>query len=277
MLFDQAPARRTERARGAVLSAGVHLALGLLAIGVARHQPARPAEEPRPLRPLAQMIWMPSDLPTGGGGGGGGGGNQRSQPPRGAEAVGRDRLTVRPAPPVDVAPTPTPPLEPEHTLALSAEPMASGLAPLMGVLDPSGAADPESTGVGAGPGTDGRDGGPGSGPGRGPGVGPGGGGEQGEIGPPGNGVSWPRLVRDVKPAYTAEAMRARITGTVGLSCVVDREGSVRDCRLTRSLDRHHGLDEEALRAARQWRFVPARRLDEPVPVRVTIDMAFSLR
>ncbi len=275
MLFDQAPAGRTERARGAVLSAGVHLALGLLAIGVARHSPARPADGPEPLRPLAQMIWVPSNLPAAGGGGGGG--NQRPQPPRRAEAAGRDWLTVRPAPPVGVAPTATPPREPEHTLALSAEPMAAGLAPLAGVLDPSGAADPDSTGGGAGPGTDGREGGPGSGPGRGPGVGPGRGGEQGDIGPPGNGVSWPRLVRDVKPAYTAEAMRARITGSVGLSCVVDRDGSVRDCRLTRSLDRHHGLDEEALRAARQWRFVPARRLDEPVPVRVTIDMAFSLR
>ena len=32
-----------------------------------------------------------------------------------------------------------------------------------------------------------------------------------------------------------------------------------------------------MRAARQWRFVPARRLDEPVPVRVTIDMDFTLR
>ena len=155
--------------------------------------------------------------------------------------------------------------------------MAAGLAPLAGVLDPSGAADPESTGAGAGPGTDGREGGPGSGPGRGPGVGPGSGGEPGEVGPPGNGVSWPRLLRDVKPTYTAEAMRARITGSVGLSCVVDRDGTVRDCRLTRSLDPHHGLDEQALHAARQWRFVPARRLDEPVAVRVTIDMAFSLR
>jgi TonB family protein len=65
-------------------------------------------------------------------------------------------------------------------------------------------------------------------------------------------------VRDVKPVYTADAMRARITGTVGLSCVIDRDGTVRACRLTRSLDRDH-------------------RLDEPVPVRVTIDMAFSLR
>ena len=80
--------------------------------------------------PLAQMIWVPSELPAEGGGGGGG--NQRPQPPRRAEAAGRDRLTVRPAPPVDVAPTPTPPREPEQTLALSTEPMASGLAPLVG-------------------------------------------------------------------------------------------------------------------------------------------------
>ena len=108
-------------------------------------------------------------------------------------------------------------------------------------------------------------------------MGGGDGGEMGEVGPPGNGVSSPRLLRDVRPAYTAEAMRARISGTVGLSCVVDRDGSVRDCRLTRSLDPHYGLDLEAIRAAQRWQFAPGRRGVEPVPVRVTIEMAFSLR
>lgn len=273
MLFGQAPVVRPERARGAALSAAAHLTLGLVALAVARYQPAAAVPVVDPVRPPAQMVWVPTDTPTAGGGGQGGG-NQRPEPPRRAEAPGRDALTVRPTP--AVAPTPAPAIEPEPTVALSAEPMAAGLTPLVGVLDPAAPGDPDSTGAGSGSGTDGRDG-PGSGPGRGPGVGGGEGGEIGEVGPPGNGVSWPRLVRDVRPAYTADAMRARITGSVGLSCVVDRDGSVRDCRLTRSLDRRHGLDEAALRAARLWTFLPARRRDEPVPVRVTIDMDFSLR
>jgi protein TonB len=266
---------RPARARGALWSAAAHAILGVIAVAVARYQPA-PVERITDLvRSPAQMVWVPAAAPAAGGGGQGGG-NQRAHPPRRAEAPGRDPLTVVPAPPVEPAPTPAPPREPESTVTLSAEPMAAGLTPLAGVLDPAGFADADSTGAGTGSGTDGRDG-AGSGPGRGPGIGPGDGGEIGEVGPPGNGVSWPRLVRDVRPAYTAAAMRARINGSVGLSCVVDRDGSVRDCRLTRSLDRHHGLDQAALRAARQWRFLPARRLDEPVPVRVTIDMDFSLR
>jgi protein TonB len=275
MLFGQAPILRPERARGALLSAAAHVTLGLIAVAVARYQPAAVVSAGDPVRPPAQMVWVPTDAAAVGGGGQGGG-NQRPEPPRRAEAPGRDAVTVRPAPPVDPTPAPAPPLEPQATVALSAEPMAAGLTPLVGVLDPAGPGDADSTGAGTGTGTDGRDG-PGSGPGRGPGVGGGEGGEMGDVGPPGNGVSWPRLIRDVRPAYTADAMRARITGSVGLSCVVDRDGSVRDCRLTRSLDRRHGLDEAAMRAARQWKFLPARRSDEPVPVRVTIDMDFSLR
>lgn len=274
MLFGQAPAFRPERARGAGLSAAVHLALGLLAIGVAQHQSAEGRHDVTPLlRPPVQMIWVPTDTPTAGGGGRGGG-NQRPEPPRRAAAPGRDALTVHPAASVEA--TSSPSSEPEQTVALSAEPLASGLTPLAGVFDPSGSADAESTGPGTGPGTDGRDG-AGSGPGRGPGVGRGDDGEMGEVGPPGNGVSAPRLLRDVRPAYTAEAMRARIAGTVGLSCVVDRDGSVRDCRLTRSLDPRYGLDLEAIRAAQRWQFAPGRRGADPVPVRVTIEMAFSLR
>jgi protein TonB len=275
MLFAQAPVVPPERARGALWSAAAHLALGLIAVAVARDQPAEVVSAVVPVRPLAQMVWVPSNSPAAGGGGQGGG-NRRPAPPRRAQAPGRDALTVRPAPLVEPAPAPRPPVEPESTVALSAQPLAAGLTPLAGVLDPDAPGDSDSTGTGSGSGTDGRDG-PGSGPGRGSGAGGGNGGEMGDVGPPGNGVSWPRLVRDVRPAYTADAMRARITGSVGLSCVVDRDGSVRDCRLTRSLDRRHGLDEEALRAARLWKFLPARRRDEPVPVRVTIDMDFSLR
>jgi periplasmic protein TonB len=275
MLFDTPTAGRTNRARGAVVSTAVHVALLALAVAVARYEPAEHGADPAVDRPSALMVWIPTDAPAGGGGGGAG--NARPEPPRAARAPGRDALTVRPSPPVEAAHTATPPREPEPTLALSAEPLSAGEVPLVGVFEPSRAAEAEALGPGDGRGTNGPEDGPGSGTGQGPGDGPGRGGERGEVGPPGNGVSWPRLLRDVKPAYTAEAMRARITGSVGLSCVVERDGSVRDCRLTRSLDRHHGLDEAALRAARQWKFVPARRIDEPVAVRVAIDMDFTLR
>jgi protein TonB len=81
----------------------------------------------------------------------------------------------------------------------------------------------------------------------------------------------------VKPAYTSDAMRAKVQGTVLLQCVVRPDGSVSDIQVLRSLDSIFGLDQEAIKAARQWRFRPGMRLGEPVPVLVTIELTFTLR
>ena len=47
---------------------------------------------------------------------------------------------------------------------------------------------------------------------------------------PGQGVTAPVLLRETKPNYTAEAMRARIQGIVTLECVVMPDGSVQEVR-----------------------------------------------
>jgi protein TonB len=87
----------------------------------------------------------------------------------------------------------------------------------------------------------------------------------------------PRLIHDEKPLYTADAMRAKIQGTVVLECVVNPDGTVGDVTVVRSLDATFGLDQEAVKAARKWRFVPGRRLGQPVPVLVTLELTFTLR
>ena len=94
---------------------------------------------------------------------------------------------------------------------------------------------------------------------------------------PGNGVSSPAVIREVKPAYTAEAMRAKVQGTVWLQCVVMPDGTVGNVQITKSLDSTFGLDQEAIKAAKQWRFKPGTRQGEPVPVLVTIELTFTLR
>jgi protein TonB len=94
---------------------------------------------------------------------------------------------------------------------------------------------------------------------------------------PGSGVTLPRVLREVKPQYTSDAMRAKVQGTVLLQCVVKADGSVGDVQVVRSLDSAFGLDQEAIKAARQWRFAPGTRLGEPVPVLVTIELTFTLR
>ena len=79
------------------------------------------------------------------------------------------------------------------------------------------------------------------------------------------------------PQYTSDAMRARVQGTAMLSCVVRPDGSVSDVEVVRSLDRTFGLDEEAIKAAKRWRFRPGTLRGEAVPVRVVIEMSFTLR
>jgi TonB family protein len=91
------------------------------------------------------------------------------------------------------------------------------------------------------------------------------------------GVEMPMLIREVKPRYTPAAMEAKIVGIVALEAIVDTDGTVGEIRVSRSLDSKRGLDDEAVRAARQWRFKPGRRLNEPVPVLVQIEMSFRLK
>jgi bla regulator protein blaR1 len=91
------------------------------------------------------------------------------------------------------------------------------------------------------------------------------------------GVTLPKVISEVKPRYTPEAMRARIEGTVMLSAVVQTDGNPADIEVTQSLDTEYGLDEQAVAALSQWRFEPGLKDGKPVPVRVTIEMRFWLK
>jgi protein TonB len=91
------------------------------------------------------------------------------------------------------------------------------------------------------------------------------------------GVVLPKVIRDVKPQYTAEALRARIDGEVVMEAVVLETGRVGDVEVTKSLDTTYGLDDEAVKALRQWRFEPGRRDGKAVSVLVTVWMTFTLR
>jgi protein TonB len=82
-------------------------------------------------------------------------------------------------------------------------------------------------------------------------------------------------VKDVKPSYTAQAIAARIQGTVLLSAVVLSDGTVGDVTVLRSLDTMFGLDAQAVTAAKQWLFSPGTKDGMAVAVRVTIEMSFT--
>ena len=94
---------------------------------------------------------------------------------------------------------------------------------------------------------------------------------------PGNGVSLPQVVKEVKAGYTKEAMAQMIEGTVGMDVVVLADGAVGDVEVTQSLDAVYGLDQEAVKAMKQWQFKPGTKDGKPVAVRVAVRMNFTLK
>jgi protein TonB len=270
MLDDRpGPSIRHRRAGGAAtVSLLAHAALIVLAVVLHRSTP--PLDPAPPERPsLTYLVWEARAAPSGGDRGGG----AREKPDAGrAAADGRDRVTVPVAPPPDPTPAPTPAdREPLPLQPIAVVPRAADLTSALGPVEPDRATSAESRGpgdgnTGAGTGTGNADG-----PGRGRGDG------DGDVFGIGNGVAAPRLLRSVRPEYTADAMRARIQGTVSLDCVVDTAGRVDRCLVRRSLDSIYGLDQQALRAARQWSFEPGTRQGVPVAVRVAIELSFNMR
>jgi TonB family protein len=76
------------------------------------------------------------------------------------------------------------------------------------------------------------------------------------------------------PVYTEEARRLRIEGSVTMQVVFAASGEVRIVGVVKGLG--HGLDEAAAVAARQIRFIPARRDGQSVDYPATIHIVFAL-
>ena len=91
------------------------------------------------------------------------------------------------------------------------------------------------------------------------------------------GVTLPQPTRQVKAEYTAEAMRQMIEGDVLLGVVVKADGSVGDVTVKESLDSVYGLDDNAVKAIKQWAFRPGTKDGKPVGVRVYVKMKFTLK
>jgi len=92
---------------------------------------------------------------------------------------------------------------------------------------------------------------------------------------PGSGVLPPRILKEVKAAYTEDARRSNTEGEVVLEIVVRRDGSVGDVKLISGLP--GGLNDRAIAAVRQWRFAPATRYGQAVDVIVEVAVQFKLR
>ena len=92
-----------------------------------------------------------------------------------------------------------------------------------------------------------------------------------------HGVRLPTLIREVRPNYTREAMRAQQQGRTFLEGVVHPNGSVGEVRVLSGFQPSFGLDEQAVIAVKQWRFKPGTAAGREVPVIVTLELSFTLK
>jgi TonB family protein len=77
-----------------------------------------------------------------------------------------------------------------------------------------------------------------------------------------------------EPEYSDAARELRLQGTLGLSCVIDSTGRVRDIAVAHPLGL--GLDEQAADTVRTWKFKPGMRDGQPVAVALYIEVDFRL-
>ena len=88
------------------------------------------------------------------------------------------------------------------------------------------------------------------------------------------GVRAPRLLRKVEPNYTDQAKDAKTEGQVVLAVEVGPAGRAHNIQVIRSLN--EGLDNNAIKAIRQWEFKPGTKDGEAVTVRANVEVNYRL-
>jgi TonB family protein len=86
------------------------------------------------------------------------------------------------------------------------------------------------------------------------------------------GIAPPRVIHQVNPVYKPDSEGFRVSGTVLVGLVVTSKGEPKDVHVVRSLEK--AVDETAVDAVRQWQFEAAKKGDQPVAVRLTVEIRF---
>ena len=247
-------------------------ALLLLAAMAHRFSTVRHAPADTRMPHVVRLSW-PGEL-----GGGGGSGDGHGSPPQRLERPGARAVAAIAAPPAPTIQPARPANVPDvpHPVVASIDPVESGLR-----ITPGMSAAIAQPGDFMGPGSNdgaGNGKGPGNGDGDGAGLGDGfregaGGGPPG----PGGGEIAPVLIRQVRPNYTQAGILARAQGIIRMEATVLTDGSVGEVRIVHGFEPPFGLDLEAVSAVKQWRFRPGVRQGRVTPMRVSIELTFTLR
>jgi TonB family protein len=91
-----------------------------------------------------------------------------------------------------------------------------------------------------------------------------------DIGP---GITPPRVTHQVSPVNKPDDSRGfRLSGTVLVGLVVSSKGEPKDVHVVKSLDKD--IDQSAVDAVQKWHFEPAKKGDQPVAVRISVEIRF---
>jgi len=82
----------------------------------------------------------------------------------------------------------------------------------------------------------------------------------------------PELLSTIHPAYTDEARKNRVRGSVRLQLEIGADGAVRRVEILNGLP--DGLTDEAIRIARHLNFKPALKSGDPVACQINLDIEF---
>lgn len=89
----------------------------------------------------------------------------------------------------------------------------------------------------------------------------------------GGSVQRANLIRQVRPVYPPLARQARIQGTVKLTAIIAKDGTIQKLEV---LSGHPLLIPAALSAVKQWRYRPTLLNGQPVEVVTQVDVNFTL-
>lgn len=87
------------------------------------------------------------------------------------------------------------------------------------------------------------------------------------------GVTAPEVVYKVHPEFSEEARKAKESGAVNFSFVVDADGSLKDIRILCSST--PAENDHALETLKLWKFKPGSKDGTPVAVKIGVEMTFN--
>lgn len=221
------------------------------------------------LKKGGEIIYLPAfqpKLPPAAQKSGGGGGGGQKMPTPVSHGAAPKFAPKQFMPPMQAIPQPKLPVVPTITAPVPQIQADNYGDPLSKIMQNSGGPGTNGLGSGTGGGI-----GSGNGDGYGPGYGHGIGGGVYQIG---GDVSQPIPIYKPEPEYSEEARKAKYSGTVLLSLVIDEHGNTRDIHVIRPLGL--GLDEKAIEAVARWRFRPALKGGRPVAVQAQVEVNFRL-